>query len=384
MDLQRIIKKASIIGAGTMGHGIAEIMAIHRFNVFLYDIKHQYLNAAKKRIITSLRILEKKGKTKESLENILQRISYTSDLPEAIKDADIVFEAVPEIREIKKEIFRKVEHYNKKGILATNTSYFDLNEFKDYLKHGERFIGMHFFNPVVLKKALEIIPQNTTTRHTIQICNYLGKELGKNPIICKSSPGFVVNRIQMAAQVLLCRAVEKEILKPADMDIKMRKMGLSQGAFEIMDFVGLDVVFHGMKYMSKKLNKEYNPPTWMEKLVKLEKLGRKTGEGIFIWKDGKPIITKGTKLDTSDVLEVLDLMCVQINEATKLLSQKIVKSKESIDLLIVEGTGNPMGLFRLLKSLGKKKVIESCRKCEKLVSSPLFKPTHYLKNWQNQ
>ncbi len=370
--------KILVIGAGAMGHGIAETLAIFGYNITLFDIKKSSLDKSKIKIEESLKKLQEKRKIKDSVVEILNRIKFSINFEQSLEEIRIVLEAVPEELKLKQKVLSQIEKQAPETLIYSNTSYIGIDEIAQTLQYPEFFAGMHFFNPVVLKKAVEIIPGSRTSAQTIRIAEELAKNINKISVVCKNSPGFVVNRVQAAAQVLLCRAVGKDLIKPMEIDAIMKNMGLPMGAFETMDFVGLDITLHGMNYLAKRLGKEYDAPRWLKDLVNNGDLGLKTGKGIYNWDQGKPNIDLSLSAPN---LEVVDLMIVQINEGTKLLEQGVVKTPQQIDLLIKYGTGNPMGIFGLLKSLGKQKVIEKCEKISKSLDLKIFKPTEYLQNF---
>jgi 3-hydroxyacyl-CoA dehydrogenase len=370
----------SVCGSGTMGHGIAENLAIIGKNVVLYDISNEALKKAKKEIEYSLRILRKKRKIKENPKVVVNRINFSTDLSETVKFKNVIFEAIPEIINLKIDFFKKIQMINPNALICSNTSYLDINKLAISLKRPENLIGMHFFNPVVLKKALEIVPSKFTNEKWISFVKELSKKLKKLPVICNNSPGFIVNRVISPVQVLLCNLVQKEIIKPEEFDTKMKNMGMAQGAFETMDFVGLDIAVHGMNYMGDNFNRDYLPPKWLVNKIEKNQLGKKTGKGIYDWTEGVPKIDLSRETNS---IEVIDIMFVQINEATKVLMEGITDSPKKIDMLIKNSTSNPMGIFGLLKKLGPEKIARRCQYFSDLLNMDIFKPTKLLMEWKN-
>ncbi|MHA1340933.1 MAG: 3-hydroxyacyl-CoA dehydrogenase NAD-binding domain-containing protein [Promethearchaeota archaeon] len=373
------VSETAVIGAGDMGHGIAEICAIAGYEVNLYDIKQIFLDNALQRIKDSLKKLARKKKIqKENLNEILSKIISTLDISKAVENADIIFEAVPENIDIKKNVFQSINKFAKQGaIIASNTSYIKIGELAQYTTRPKFVIGMHFFNPVVIMKSLEVIRTKKNLNWVIDKAVKIGKKLGKIPIVVNDSPGFVVNRVQITTQILLGRAVEMGEIMPNQIDATMRKMGMPMGAFEVMDFSGLDISVNGMEYMGSKLGEDYLPPKWMKDLVEKGLLGKKTGKGIYDWSQGRPKININ---DTTDKITPLDLLIVQINEAAKIIEEGVVDSFEKIDILIKNGTGNPMGIFPLLKSIGKEKIIERLLYFKNKLGLNVFEPCSYLKS----
>lgn len=362
-----------------MGHGIAEVSAIAGFKVNLYDIKEEILKNAIKEIEKSLNILGRKKKVKtDEIPDIISRIRNFTDIKDCVKDADLIFEVVPEIIDLKKKVIKNIDEYAKpSSIIATNTSYMSISELASVTSRAEQFIGIHFFNPVILMKAVELIRGNKTSDETVEKSLSFIKSINKIPVVMIDSPGFVVNRVQAAPQILLGKSVEMGIFTPNQIDAMMKKLGLPMGAFEIMDYSGLDVTVHGLDYLGSVLGPEYSAPKWMKELVIQGKLGKKTGQGIYDWSSGSAKIDLS---DTTDKINAADLMIVQVNEATKLIESGVVKNPNDVDTLIKNGTGNPMGIFGIIKSLGKEKIIERLEYFSQLFNVKVFQPTQYLKN----
>jgi 3-hydroxyacyl-CoA dehydrogenase len=371
----------AVIGAGDMGHGIAECCALECSKVYLYDIKEQYLTKAMQKIGDSLVILARKRKIKENqIDEIKKRIFPTTDMRIAVEKATFIIEAVPEIPELKKSVYTTIEKYTPETtIITTNTSTISITELANSFKNPSRFMGIHFFNPVIMMKAVEVIFGKLTSPQTIDTVMEFANIIKKKPVKIQDSPGFVVNRVQASVQILLCNAVQQKIITPDQIDAEMKRIQMPMGAFEIMDFVGLDISFHVMEQLARYFGKEYAPPKWFSELVTSGNLGKKTGRGVYDWSSGKAEINLNAP---PSEITVLDLMVVQINEATKILEQKIVSSPSDIDNLIINGTGNPMGIFGLLKSQGKKAIIERCEYFAAKLGMAVFKPTRFLLDWE--
>lgn len=376
------VKRVVVVGAGDMGHGIAEACAIAGYEVAMRDIKQEFLDKAVSRIKESVEILARKRKVKEDVAVVMGRIKTYIEIKDAAKDAQLVIEAVPEIMDLKKSVFKELDAGLPKGaIIATNTSNMSITTLASACARPTLVAGLHFFNPAILMKTVEIIPGKQTVKGTVVLLADFVKSLGKIPIIAlKDAPGFVINRVQAPSQILLTKAVEKGLIKPNQMDAVARKMGMPMGPFETFDYVGLDVVYHGMNYFAQVLSKDYTPPEWLKKLFDAKLLGKKTNKGIFDWPDGnRPTINIE---DATDKISMLDLLCVQVNEGTKLLEEGVVDSPDTIDLAIKNGTGNTMGVMSLLKSVGKDKVIATCERFAKELGVKTFEPTKTLLNWK--
>ncbi len=376
------VKRVVVVGAGDMGHGIAEACAIAGYEVALRDIKQEFLDKAVSRIKDSVEVLARKRKVKEDVAIVMGRVKTYIEIKDAAKGAQLVVEAVPEIMDLKKSVFKELDASLPKGaIIATNTSNMSITMLATACTRPTLVAGLHFFNPAILMKTVEVIPGKETAKETMQLLAEFVKSVGKIPIIAlKDTPGFVINRVQAPSQILLTKAVEKGIIKPNQMDAVARKMGMPMGPFETFDYVGLDVVYHGMNYFAQVLSKDYTPPAWLKKLFDVKLLGKKTNKGIFDWPNGnRPTINIE---DATDKISMLDLLCVQVNEGTKLLEEGVVDNPDVIDTAIKNGTGNTMGVMSLLKSVGKDKVIATCERFAKELGVKTFEPTKTLRNWK--
>ncbi|MHA1733459.1 MAG: 3-hydroxyacyl-CoA dehydrogenase NAD-binding domain-containing protein [Promethearchaeota archaeon] len=376
-DVERIV----VVGAGDMGHGIAEACAISGYEVFLRDIKQDILDAAMDRIQDSLKVLARKRKVKgDELNQILGRIHPTTDLGEAAGGAHIAIEAVPEVLALKEGVLGELDASLPPGaILATNTSNMSITRLASSTRNPGRVAGLHFFNPAILMKTVEVIRGEQTATETTSTLSEFVRSLGKIPIpVVKDTPGFVVNRVQAPAQVLVTRAVQRGIFTPNQLDAVARRMSMPMGPFETMDYVGLDVVVHGMNYFGETLGDDYLPPEWLVELFEAGKLGKKTGVGIFDWSSGRPEIDLS---DPTEEINMLDLLAVQVNEATKLVEGEVVQDPGDIDLAIKNGTGNAMGVLSLLKSIGKEKIVGICERWADELGVGIFRPTNSLLGW---
>ena len=304
------IKKIAVLGAGDMGHGIAEVSAMAGYEVWMRDIKQEFVDRGMERIKQSLAKLHEKGII-ESAEKVLERIHPTVDLAEAVKDADLIIEAVPEVFEIKTQVFAECDKLAKpECIFASNTSTMRITDLAKATKREDRFVGLHFFNPAVVMKLVEIIKGEKTSDEVVKVCVDYVKKIGKVPVIVrKDVPGFIVNRIQAPSGALLMAIIDKGIATPEEIDAMMRKMGLPMGPFELMDFTGVDVFYHASKYYAKMINPDYEPPKIVEEMVKSGRLGKKTGKGWYDWSSGRPQIDMEK---ATDKISPLDFSLVEI------------------------------------------------------------------------
>jgi len=373
------IKKVAVMGAGDMGHGIAEVALLGGYKVALRDIEQRFVDKGLSRIRESLDKLTQKQKiTEENMKAMLANITTFVDIGEAVKDADYVIEAVPEIMDLKKQVFQALDAAAPKhAILASNTSNMSITEIASITKRPEQVVGFHFFNPAVLMKLVEVTKGEKTSEETMQTAYNLALKMNKAPVrVEKDSIGFVYNRIQAPTAVLLDLIVEKGEAAPMEIDAKMRKIGMPMGPYELMDYVGLDVAYHSGLYFAEKLSKDYAPPSWLKAKIDAGTLGKKTGKGIFDWSRGRP------EIDLSKAKEDFDpsvLIALQVNEATKLLEAGVVKSAEEIDKAIINGGGSAFGPFQLGKGIGYDKLAMICEDLASKYGVKAFEPTEMLK-----
>ncbi|MHA1681796.1 MAG: 3-hydroxyacyl-CoA dehydrogenase NAD-binding domain-containing protein [Promethearchaeota archaeon] len=376
MELQDI-KSVAVIGAGDMGHGIVESCALAGFDVYMKDVSKEVLDHAMGRIESSLNILERKKRIEPgSVQRVLERVHPCLDYEEFSGKVQFVIEAVPEIMSLKKSVFQALdESLPDNVVIATNTSNMSITELAAATTRPERVAGMHFFNPVIIMKTVEVIKGEKTNEATMKLAKHFAFKLDKIPIIVKKDlAGFVINRVQAPTQLLLMKIIEMGIASFNQIDAMALNMHQPMGPFETMDFVGLDVVKHGLDYFSEKIGPEYKAPRWLNDLCAAGKLGKKSGEGIFDWSCGRPAINKN---DTTSAVSMMDLLIVQINEASRLVDNGVVDDPGDIDVAIMNGTGNKIGIFGLLKT-DREKVLERLEELATELGVDSFKPNEGL------
>jgi len=373
------VKKVAVMGAGDMGHGIAEAALLAGYKVALRDIEQRFVDRGLSRIKESLtKLVEKQKITADNQNAMLANITTFVDIAESVKDADFVIEAVPEIMDLKKQVFQALDAAAPtQAILASNTSNMSITEIASTTKRPEQVVGFHFFNPAVLMKLVEVTKGDKTSEETMQVAYNLALKMNKAPVrVEKDSIGFVYNRINAPTGLLVNLISEKGEAAPMEIDAKMRKIGMPMGPYELMDYVGLDVAYHSALYFAEKLSHDYAPPSWLKAKIDAGALGKKTGKGIFDWSKGRP------EIDLSKAKEDFDpsvLIALQVNEATKLLEGGVVKSAEEIDKAMVNGGGAVIGPFQLGKSIGYDKLAKICEDLARKYSAKVFEPTETLK-----
>ncbi|HYP25644.1 MAG TPA: 3-hydroxyacyl-CoA dehydrogenase family protein [Blastocatellia bacterium] len=281
------IEKISVIGAGTMGHGIAQVSAQAGYSVALYDVAPDFVARGIARVEENLRKGVDRGKTTaREMEETLSRIRAASALEDAAGDADLVIEAVVERLDAKQEIFRELDRLCKPGaLLATNTSSLSVESIASATARPDRVIGMHFFNPVHIMKLLEIVVAPGTSEQTLAGALEVASRIGKDAITVKDTPGFATSRLGVALGLEAMRMLEAGVASAEDID-KAMVLGYNHpmGPLRLTDLVGLDIRLSIAEYLFEKLGSEvFRPPDNLRRKVEEGKLGRKTGEGFYRW-----------------------------------------------------------------------------------------------------
>jgi enoyl-CoA hydratase/3-hydroxyacyl-CoA dehydrogenase len=374
------IKKIAVMGAGDMGHGIAEVALLAGYKVALRDIEQRFVDKGLTRIKESLeKLVEKQRVTEDNKKAMVANIETFVDVDKAVKDADFVIEAVPEIMELKKQVFEALDKSAPKhAILASNTSNMSVSEIAEHTKRPAQVVGMHFFNPAVLMKLVEVIKGNKTSEETMKVAYDLALKMNKVPVrVEKDSIGFVFNRVNAPTAILLGALIDRKMATPEEIDAKMRKIGMPMGPYELMDYVGLDVAYHGGLYFAERLSPDFKPAKWLKEKIDAGTLGKKTGKGIFDWSKGRPEIDLAKAKEDFDPT---DLIAIQVNEATKLLEEGVVNSPDEIDKAMVNGGGSAFGPFQLAKGIGYDKLANRLEELSKKFGVKTFEPTKTLKS----
>jgi 3-hydroxybutyryl-CoA dehydrogenase len=280
------VKVIGVLGAGTMGNGIAQVAAQAGYQVIMRDIEDRFVENGLKAIEKFLTKSVEKGKmTEEQKKGVTARVKGTTRT-EDLKDVDLVIEAVFEDLELKKNLFKQIDELTRKEVILTsNTSSMSITEIAVATKRPEKVAGMHFFNPAPLMKLVEVIRGFHTNDETVRTVMEITKKMGKEPVeVKKDTPGFIVNRLMIPHFVEAIRMLEEGIATAEDID-KAIKLGLNypMGPFELMDLTGIDIAHHVTEYFYKELNKEskWSVPSLMKSMVRAGRLGRKTGGGWY-------------------------------------------------------------------------------------------------------
>ena len=288
--------QVAVLGAGTMGHGIAQVSAMAGHDVRIRDIDEDIVADGLAAIESNLNEgIERDKVTEAEAEATLDRLSGTTSLEEAVTDADMVVEAVPEEMEIKHDTVTEVEsHVGRDTLIASNTSSLSLTEIASALEHPGRAVGLHFFNPVHIMGLVEIVVAEQSSDETVARAHDFVEDIGKTPVEVTDSPGFASSRLGVTLGVEAMRMVEEGVASPEDIDAAM-ELGYNHpmGPIELGDVVGLDVRLDILEYLREELGERFKPPQVLKRKVRAGKLGKKSGEGFYVWEDGDIVGTSG-------------------------------------------------------------------------------------------
>lgn len=285
------IEKVAVIGAGTMGAGIAQVCAQSGWNTVLYDAFPVGLEKGMQRIDAFWDKGIARGKTtEEQKQEWSENLRAESNLEHAVRDCDLIIEAVPEILELKQKIFQEVEQYaSENAVFATNTSSLSIGKIASVINHPERLIGMHFFNPVPIMKLLELVKHERTSEETVHFAEQAGSDMQKTTILVNDIPGFATSRLGVVLGNEAIRMLADGVASAKDIDTAM-VLGYKHpmGPLALTDLVGLDVRRDILKNLQESFDDDsYAPHPLLDKLVAENRLGKKTGMGIYDWSSGQ-------------------------------------------------------------------------------------------------
>ena len=376
------VKNVVIIGAGLMGHNAGQICLMAGYNVTLVDIKDEFVDNGVAKIDEGLKKLEAKGKLGEGISSadLMGKLKKSTDTASAVKDADFVLEAVVELMDVKKQVFKTCdENAPAHCILATNTSTMSITEIASATNRPDKVIGMHFFNPPILMRLIEIIAGEKSSDESMDIGVQVGQSLpclrGKRfvPKVLKDRPGFIVNRMNAPVQIYMNWIFDQA----ADKGIPWGQIDADAGSLmpmgpcELTDYVGIDTMFHVGNYYTETLSPNFKPGKVITKMVEDKKLGRKTAQGFYDWSKGRPKIDKSQK---AGLFSIETSMAIMLNEGCRLLEEKVVTGFKVIDEANMAGMNTP-GPFaagkkqfekwaKILDELAEKTGMEYLKPCE--------------------
>ncbi|MBC8370728.1 MAG: 3-hydroxyacyl-CoA dehydrogenase family protein [Planctomycetes bacterium] len=280
------ISRAVVLGAGTMGNGIAQVCAQAGMQVVLFDINDAAVAGGLSNIERMLAKAVEKNKMSENVaEQTLELISTSTNLSESCNGAQLVIEAIPENLELKQSVLAQIEAaVSPQCLIASNTSSLSISKISDSMQHPQRFLGMHFFNPVPLMALLEVVVGEQTSDANCDLAVALSERLGKQPIVVKDAPGFASSRLGVCIGLEAMRMVEEGVASAADID-KAMELGYRHpmGPLRLTDLVGLDVRLGIAEYLCEKLGDRFSPPQILRDMVAAGKLGKKSNEGFYKW-----------------------------------------------------------------------------------------------------
>ncbi len=282
--------KAVVVGAGTMGHGIAQVTAMAGTETVLVDLNPEIAEQGLTKIKANLDKGVSKGKvTDADRDATVGRLTTSSSL-DALDGADLLVEAIPERMELKRELFATADAKMAPGaLLGTNTSSLSITEIASATKRPEQVIGLHFFNPVHIMKLLEIVTGAYTSDETLERAKAYGEAIGKTAVVVRDAPGFATSRLGITLGNEAMRMVEEGVASPTDIDTALKLgYGHPMGPLALSDLVGLDVRMHITLALHEELGSDgFRPPQIMRRLVRAGCLGKKSGKGFYVWEDGK-------------------------------------------------------------------------------------------------
>lgn len=376
-------KRIFVVGAGTMGAGIAQLSAQKGFETWLYDLSADQLSKAQAGINKSLRSLLEKGKIDAtSYEAILGRIQFVNHL-DAAQHADLVIEAIVENLTVKHEVFKALEALVSPAcILASNTSSLSIASISSALKQPERFLGIHFFNPATLMPLVEIIPSVLTHEVVVAQAQEIILAMGKTVALCKDTPGFIVNRVARPFYGEALRIYEEGLADFVTIDYAMTTIGgFKMGPFELMDYIGNDVnytvtetVFEAFYY-----DPRFKPSFTQKRLKEAGLYGRKTGRGFYDYS-----MDRGNPTPDEALHQVIfkRIIAMLINEAYDAVLMQVA-SPSDVDLAMMKGVNYPKGLLAWSEEIGPSVILAQLNSLYERYGEDRYRPNALLKDRVN-
>ena len=382
------IKNVAVLGAGAIGAQIAALAAEAGYDVKVRDIEERFLERGRQTIKDMYDKRISRGRlTEKARQEYMGRLKFLVDLKEAVKDADIVIEAVPEIMDLKKSVLKEVTALCPKDcVFATNTSSLSIAEMATAAKRPEMVVGTHYFNPPSRMTLLEIVNGEKTSREAIDVAEKVAEAMGRAVVHVKDVPGFVANRIFCNMSNEADWAVAQGEARSAfevDSAIKY-KLGLPMGMLELQDTLGggsIDTQFHVMEYFGEMMGKSYGPAPILTRLFKEKNYGRKTGKGYYDWSGSA---TNEIPMNAGFGFDPIRVLATAVNEAAKLIEMGAT-TKEEIDTAVLLGLNYPRGILRMADSTGLDKIVnEIDRLYEKYNKEDRYKASSVLRKLVKQ
>ncbi len=373
--------KVGVIGSGAMGSGIAQVAAFAGHEVHVYDANPIAAQVAAQNLKKSLEKLVEKSKcTKEKMSEVLSNIYFQSSI-EKLSESGIIIEAIVENIEVKKEVFEALESIvSENCILATNTSSLSVSSIASACKKSNRFIGIHFFNPAPLMPLVEIIPALQTSEDIINTSISLIKSWNKTTVICKDTPGFIVNRVARSFYGEAIRIYEEGIANIATIDWAMKEIGgFKMGPFELMDFIGHDVNYKVTEIVWEQFfyDPRFKPSLTQKRLYEAKRFGRKSGIGFYDYSENAQNVEAVKDNDLAEKI-FARIISMLINEAIDTLYLKVA-SRDDIDLAMTKGVNYPKGLLAWADEIGLGAVLENLETLMEVYEEDRYRPSVLLK-----
>jgi len=366
-----------------MGHGIAQVSATAGYNVVLRDIEQGFLDKAMEKIRWSLdKLVSKEKISKEEGDRIFSRIKPVVDLSEAVKDAQMIIEVVPEIMDLKKKVYAELDKAAAPDVIfASNTSTLPITEIASTTSRPEKVIGIHFFNPPQLMKLVEVIPGEKTSQEVTNITQEYVKSVKKEPVLCRRDvPGFIVNRLFIPMVHEACYLMDRQGVSMTEIDSAVKfKLGFPMGIFELADFTGMDVIHKATTEMYMRDKKVINPHPTIEKMFNEKKLGQKSGEGFYKYSDDKYERVPLSE-ELAEKCNPIQIVANILNNAAWLVTNK-ASDIEELEKAANLGLGLKKPMFETAKEFGIKNIVDELNNLAKEYGE-FYKPDPLLVSMQ--
>ncbi len=378
------INKITVLGSGVMGHGIAQVSAMAGYTVTLRDIEQAFLDKAMEKIKWSLnKLVEKQKLSQTDADAIFARITSQVDLKEALKDADLLIEAVPEDMNLKKKVYSEVDSLaEQKTLYASNTSTLPITDMAALTSRPDRFIGLHFFNPPQLMPLVEVIPGNSTNRDMVDMAMDYCKKVGKQPVLCqKDVPGFIVNRVFIPLVHEAAHCMDRDGAKMTQIDSAVKfRLSFPMGIFELADYTGLDVIHKATVEMHMRDKKVINPHPAIRRLFEEKNLGQKTGKGFYEYKGDKYERVNLTEQEAA-TYDPVKILAVAANNAAWLITNGVC-DREDLDKALKLGMGLKKELFAAVGEFGAKRIVDTLGELASKYGA-FYEPDPYLVKYRS-
>ena len=366
-----------------MGHGIAQVAATAGYNIVLRDIEQSFLDKAMGKIKWSLdKLVSKEKISKQEADSIYSRIKPVVDLAEAVKDAELIIEVVPEIMDLKKKVYAELDAVAGKDVIfASNTSTLPITEIANTTTRPDKFIGIHFFNPPQLMKLVEIIPGEKTAPEVTELTQEFVKSVNKTAVMCrKDVPGFIINRLFIPLVHEACYAMDRTGASLEEIDSAVKfKLGFPMGIFELADFTGMDVIHKATTEMHLRDKKVILPHPTIKEMFDAKKLGQKSGEGFYKYSDDK-YERVALSEELAEKFNPIQLVANILNNAAWLVSNGASDIPE-IEKASQLGLGLRKPLFDTAKEIGIKNIVNELNQLAQK-NGEFYKPDPLLESMQ--